>query len=190
MELVSHYLLSFVHTAGWLSPLIFISFHLVRPLLFLPVIFLCISGGILFGAIAGTVYSIIGITLSSIVFYLVLRWMPKTSQRFIQLKHKIVGQHVHVSVPQITLLRLIPFIHFHLLSLCLFENALSFKEYTRTSLLTSIPFAMIYTTMGQWLSTISPLYILMIILAMIPLLYVIRRKEYSIKWEEFFQFST
>src|SRR5690625_7084587 len=88
MELVSHYLLSFVHTAGWLSPLLFISFHLVRPLLFLPVICLCISGGILFGAIAGTVYAIIGITLSSIVFYLVLLLVLLASIRFIELNIK------------------------------------------------------------------------------------------------------
>src|SRR5690625_6999573 len=96
MELVSHYLLSFVHTAGWLSPLLFISIHLVRPLLFLPVILLCMFGGILFGIVAGTVYSIIGMTLSSIVFYLIIRWMPKTSKKVIQLKQKLIGQHVHV----------------------------------------------------------------------------------------------
>src|SRR5690625_107838 len=190
MELVSHYLLSFVHTAGWLSPLLFISIHLVRPLLFLPVILLCMFGGILFGIVAGTVYSIIGMTLSSIVFYLIIRWMPKTSKKVIQLKQKLIGQHVHVSVPQITILRLIPFIHFHLLSLCLFEISLNFKEYTRTSLLTITPFATIYTTMGQWLSTISPLYMLLITLAFIPILYGMRRKEYSIKWEKFFQVST
>lgn len=190
MELISHYLLSFVHTAGWLSPLFFISLHLVRPLLFLPVIFLCISGGILFGVVAGTVYSIIGITLSNIIFYLVIRWMPKTSKKLIQLKQKLIGQHAHISIPQITLLRLIPFIHFHLLSFCLFEISLNFKEYTKASLLTSIPFAMIYTTMGQWLSSISPLYIVMFTLTFIPLIYVMRKKEYSIKWEEFFQFGT
>src|SRR5690625_4121558 len=170
MELVSHYLLSFVHTAGWLSPLLFISIHLVRPLLFLPVILLCMFGGILFGIVAGTVYSIIGMTLSSIVFYFIIRSMLTTTKNISLLKLKLIGQHVHVSVSLVTILRLIPFIHFLLLSRSLFELSLNFKEYTRTSLLTITPFAMIYTTMRQWLSTISPLYMLLITLAFIPIL--------------------
>src|SRR5690625_2460012 len=110
MELVGNYLLAFVETGGLFSPLLFISFHLLRPFVFLPAIFICISGGILFGAIAGTIYSVIGITLSSIVFYAIIQWMPKTLNKLVNVKHKMIGKHTTISTPQITLLRLIPFI--------------------------------------------------------------------------------
>lgn len=68
MEYVGNYLLVIIEMGGVLSPLLFIILHLIRPMLFLPVVFICISGGILFGPIAGSIYSIIGITMASLLF--------------------------------------------------------------------------------------------------------------------------
>src|SRR5690625_4340808 len=132
MELVGSYLMAFIETGGIFAPLIFISFHLLRPLFFLPVIIICISGGVLFGTIAGTLYSIIGITLSSIIFYMIINWMPKTFNHLINVKQKLIGKHATMTTSQITLLRLIPFIHFQLLSFCLIEISSGFKEYTKS----------------------------------------------------------
>lgn len=186
MELVGNYLMAFIETGGLFAPLLFISFHLLRPLLFLPVIFICISGGMLFGAVAGTLYSIIGITLSSVIFYGIIRWMPKTHHKLVKIKQKFVGKESHITTPQITLLRLIPFIHFHLLSLCLIEVSTGFKDYTKSSLLSSIPFALIYTSIGQWLSNLSPFLLFILLLILLPVIYLIRKKEVYIKWHDFF----
>lgn len=90
MEVFGNYLMAFIGTGGLFAPILFISFHLLRPLFFLPVVFICISGGILFGAVAGTVYSIIGITLSSVVFYYIIKWMPKSFNKLVRVKKKMI----------------------------------------------------------------------------------------------------
>ncbi|WP_087971866.1 TVP38/TMEM64 family protein [Oceanobacillus rekensis] len=186
MEFFGNYLLTFIEMGGLFSPLLFIFFHLMRPILFLPVVFICISGGILFGPVAGTLYSFIGITLSSLLFYTMIGWMPKSLQRLIHVKQKLLGKHAELTTSQVTLLRLIPFIHFHLLSLCLIEGSSSFKEYTKSSLLSNIPLAIIYTSIGGWISNLTPLYIFVFLSALLPCIYILRRKEIIIKWQDFF----
>lgn len=187
MELFGNYIMTFIQTGGLFAPLLFISVHLLRPLFFLPVVFICVSGGILFGVFAGTIYSIVGITLSSILFYFVIRWMPSTFERLIRMKQKLIGRYNELTTVQISLLRLVPFIHFHLLSLCLIEITSSFRDYTKSSLVSNIPLAIVYTSVGQWLSSLSPMHILASLTALLLLIYVLRRKEIIIKWEDFFQ---
>ena len=187
MELFGNYLLTFIETGGMFAPLLFIVFHLLRPLLFLPVVFICISGGVLFGPVAGTLYSIIGITLSSIIFYSMIGRMPKQLGRLIHVKQRLMGRHSELTTSQVTLLRLIPFIHFHLLSLCLIEVSKGFRDYARSSFLSNIPLAFVYTSVGGWLSSLTPIHILIFMLALLPFLYLLRRKEIIIKWQDFFR---
>ncbi len=81
MEQLGAYILTFVENGGLFAPILFIGFHLLRPLLFIPVIFICVSGGILFGTLAGTIYSLIGITLSSLLFYYIVPVAPNTFKK-------------------------------------------------------------------------------------------------------------
>ncbi|TFJ93929.1 TVP38/TMEM64 family protein [Lentibacillus salicampi] len=190
MEQFGNYIMVFIETGGLFAPILFISFHLLRPLFFLPVVFICISGGVLFGTAAGTLYSVIGITLSSLIFYAVIRWMPKTFAKLVHLRQKLMGQHSDMTTSQIALLRLVPFIHFHLLSVCLIEISSNFRDYTKSSILTNIPLAFVYTSVGKWISSLSSIHILIFLLALLPLIYILRRKEMIIKWQDFFQVST
>ncbi|MGM8366759.1 TVP38/TMEM64 family protein [Virgibacillus sp. W0181] len=189
MEHMSQYMVTFIESGGLLAPILFISFHLIRPLFFLPVMLICISGGMLFGTVGGTFYSVIGITLSSIIFYGFIQNMPKTLQRLLVLKEKLIGKRFLLTTSQIALLRLIPFIHFHLLSLCLIEASDSFKDYMKSSFISNIPLAFIYTSIGQAISGLAPIYMFAIIAISIPFIFFIRRKETYIKWTDFFQMS-
>src|SRR5699024_7194125 len=101
MELIGNYIMTYIETGGLLAPFLFISFHMLRPLLFVPVVFMCMTGGILFGALTGTLYSVIGMTLSSVLFYFIILWMPKTFQKFTRLKAKMIGKHISLSTFQI-----------------------------------------------------------------------------------------
>lgn len=186
MELFGNYIMAFIEMGGYLAPLLFISIHLLRPLFFLPVVFICISGGILFGAVAGTVYSVIGITLSSIVFYGLISRTPKSFKKLVHVKQKIIGKDSEFTTSQIALLRLVPFIHFHLLSICLIEISASFKEYTKSSLFSNVPLAFVYTTIGGWISNLTPFHIFVFLIVLLPFIYLLRRKEISIKWQDFF----
>lgn len=190
MEAIGADLLNYVELGGLFAPLLFICFHLLRPLFFIPVVFICISGGIFFGPIAGSFYSLIGITISSILFYWIYLRMPNGLNRILRLKKRFFGEHRELTKAQIVLLRLVPFIHFHLLSLCLIEISSSFKEYTKASLLTNIPLAFIYTSIGGTIANLSPYTISVLMALLLVFLYLLRRKEIIIKWEDFFMTDT
>lgn len=190
MEAIGADLLNYVELGGLFAPLLFICFHLLRPLFFIPVVFICISGGIFFGPIAGSFYSLIGITISSILFYWIYLKMPNGLNRILRLKKRFFGEHRELTKAQIVLLRLVPFIHFHLLSLCLIEISSSFKEYTKASLLTNIPLAFVYTSIGGTIANLSPYTISVLMALLLVFLYLLRRKEIIIKWEDFFMTDT
>lgn len=190
MEAIGADLLNYVEFGGLFAPLLFICFHLLRPLFFIPVVFICISGGIFFGPIAGSFYSLIGITISSILFYWIYLRMPNGLNRILRLKKRFFGEHRELTKAQIVLLRLVPFIHFHLLSLCLIEISSSFKEYTKASLLTNIPLAFVYTSIGGTIANLSPYTISVLMALLLVFLYLLRRKEIIIKWEDFFMTDT
>lgn len=178
--------LGFIGAGSVFAPLIFISFHLLRQFLFIPVAVICISGGILFGPTAGTVYSILGLSLSSFVFYAVINKFPITIERLLKMKNKLFGNR-NLSMGQITILRLIPFIHYHLLSLCLMEKKKGFKDFAYYSFLSNIPLAFFYTVFGSYISEFSPSMVLILLLSLTVLLYLMREKYAVITWKEFFQ---
>jgi len=190
MEQIYTQCLDWIRVAGIWAPLLFITLHLMRPLLFLPVVLLCITGGLLFGSFMGTIYSLIGITLSSLLFYQMRHWLPGPFQKVSALKMKLLGKHKELSVQQIALLRLIPFMHFFLLSLCIYEISPDFKQYARTSLLTNMPLALLYTLFGKGLSQLPPIVLIACLFLLIPALYLLRKKQASIRWSEFFQPGT
>lgn len=190
MAFFEDYIMPLIHMGGLFGPILFISFHLFRPFLFLPVAFICITGGVLFGPLAGTVYSIIGITLSSILFYAIAGKVPKSLNRLIDLKQKIFGKQVQMTTSQVAVLRLVPFIHFHLLSICLIEITRGFKEYTKSAFLSNIPLAFVYTTIGNWVTNLSAVQITLFFIILVLLIYLLRKKESHIKWDDFFQVSS
>jgi uncharacterized membrane protein YdjX (TVP38/TMEM64 family) len=179
-------ILGYIAAGSVFAPFLFIILHLLRQFLFIPVAVICISGGILFGPAAGTIYSLLGLTLSSLVFYAVIRKFPKTMERLLNMKNKLFGQR-HLNVRQITILRLIPFIHYQLLSLCLMEKKQGFNNFAYCSFLSNIPLAFFYTVFGSYISEFSPSMVLLLLLSLTVLLYLMREKYAVITWKEFFR---
>ena len=177
--------MSYVHSGSVFAPFIFIVFHLLRQFLFIPVIVVCISGGILFGAALGSIYSIIGLTLANMGFYFIIGKFPKTQEKLFRLKNKLFGNR-KLNSRQIAVLRLIPFIHYYLLSLCLLETNKGLKNYFYLSLMTNIPVAVIYTIFGHYISEFSPTLIVIILFSLTVLLYLFRERQTVVPWKEFF----
>ncbi|WP_078379458.1 TVP38/TMEM64 family protein [Sutcliffiella halmapala] len=170
-----------------LASLGFILFHVLRQVLFIPVVIICIAGGALFGGFVGSIYSILGLTLSSLFFYFLYKQMPGVFGKVLTMKEKLFGNRGNLSVGQVTVLRLIPFIHFHLLSLCLIETTKTFSKYAKASFLTNIPLAIIYTVFGQFIKEFSPTAMLVVLIGLSILLLIMRQKVVVMKWEQFFQ---
>ncbi len=173
--------------SGIFAPLLFILLQALRQFFFLPVGLICLTGGILFGAVAGALYSVIGITLSSVLFYWGMKSMPKLMKKVKKLQKKWIGKRMPFSVGQIAILKMIPFMHFHLLSLCLIEISSNFKEYTKASIISNVPIAIFYSSFGSVLLSLSLVTSAAIIVVLSILFYLLRRKEWVIKWSEFFE---
>ncbi|UAL46475.1 TVP38/TMEM64 family protein [Sutcliffiella horikoshii] len=175
-----------IESHWWLASLGFILFHILRQVLFIPVVIICIAGGALFGGVIGSIYSVAGLTLSSLFFYFLYQQFPGIFGKILRMKERLFGNRANFSVGQITVMRLIPFIHFHLLSLCLIETTKSFSHYAKASLLTNIPLAIIYTVFGQFITEFSPTAMLVVLIGLLLLMLVMRQKVVVMKWEQFF----
>lgn len=158
-----------IEQAGWLAPILFILFHLLRPILFVPVVVVCIAGGYLFGFINGTLYSIVGLSLMSAAFYKVVNHFSSVREKMLTLKRKVIKDQ-KMTVGQVIILRMMPFVHFHLLSLYLIDMTKSYKEYMKYSVLGIIIPSMVYTAFGQLITDMS-WHISLLFLACLIVLY-------------------
>lgn len=148
MDQFDHSLELLIEGAGWLAPLLFITLHLIRPFLFLPVIVVCIAGGVLFGFVEGTILSFIGLTLMSIISYYLVNKFPSFKKGVARLKNKVFQDRT-LTVSQVMVLRIMPFIHFHLLSLYLMEMTTNFKDYVYYSAAGLVLPSILYTAFGE-----------------------------------------
>ncbi|MBU5593639.1 VTT domain-containing protein [Amphibacillus sp. MSJ-3] len=185
MEKIEYYIEFVRGTHVLIAPLIYITLHLIRPILFIPVILICIAGGLIFGIIPGIILSIIGLMLSSISFYFLADIMPFITKRLIKMKTKIVGKDTRLTTSQMTILRLIPFIHYHLLSFIIYESSSSFRTYLVTSFYTVIPMVVVYTVIGQSVTNLPPLAILAMIFSLVTLFFLFRKKDERVSVREF-----
>ncbi len=137
-----------IKQAGWLGPFLFILLHLLRPFFLLPVAALCMAGGYLFGFLEGSFYSIVGLSLMSAAFYKLVDLFPFVRQRMMNAKRKIAGER-KMTVSQVMILRIMPLVHFHLISLYLMDMTKSYREYMQYSILGVMMPSMVYTAFGQ-----------------------------------------
>jgi uncharacterized membrane protein YdjX (TVP38/TMEM64 family) len=108
----------------------------------------------------------------------------------IKIKNRWFGEYRNLTVGQIAILRLIPFVHYHLLSFCLKQRKPKFKEYMNASLVTNIPIALFFTIFGEYISTFTPSVIVMILIGLTCLVYLLRERKNVIKWKDFFKRKT
>ncbi|WP_062047825.1 TVP38/TMEM64 family protein [Bacillus sp. JCM 19034] len=179
--------LQMIEQAGWLAPLFFILLHVFRQVFFVPVLFICLLGGYIFGTFYGSVYSVIGLTLVSIIFYGIIELFPSLRGKLGRLQEKILlGKH-QLNIAQLMVLRMMPFVHFHVISIYLLKTTSSFRQYTKRSLLVSIPPAIVYTAFGDMIHELPLAGTIVFIAFLLILMLVLRKKETTISWETFFQ---
>jgi uncharacterized membrane protein YdjX (TVP38/TMEM64 family) len=175
-----------IDDAGWMAPVLFIILHLIRPLLFIPVIVVCILGGYLFGFFYGTLYSIVGLSLMSLVFYKLINLFPFFQKRIIKLKQKVFKDRL-LTIGQVMILRMMPFVHFHLLSLYLMDMTKTYREYMTYSIGGVIFPSMLYTAFGQGITEL-PWYLSLIFFVLLAMIfsYLGKRGTAVYKWGKFF----
>ncbi len=182
----------YIEKSGIIAPILFVLFHLIRPLLFLPVLFVCMVGGYLFGVIYGSIFSIIGLTLMCIIFYFVAQKFPNALSRFAKLNNKMM-KNGPLTMNQIMVLRMVPFAHFHLLSLYVLDQTNNFREYTKYSFLGVILPSIIFTSFGQMIVDLPLFYSVVLLFFLTVVFFGVRRKAIEkpaiIEWKKFFKTS-
>lgn len=66
-----------IRNLGLLAPVLFIAVYAIGPVFFMPIIPLSITGGVLFGPVLGTIYSLIGATIGGCLAFLAGRYLMK-----------------------------------------------------------------------------------------------------------------
>lgn len=187
-EHLSESIPTYIEQSGFIAPILFILFHLIRPLLFLPVIFVCMVGGYLFGIFYGSVFSLVGLTLMCIIFYYIVQKFPRILEKFTKMSQRLLKKR-NITMKQTMVLRVVPFVHFHLLSLYVLEQTDSFKEYLKYSFLGLIVPSILFTMFGHLIMNLSLFYSI-VLLVMISFIFIYMRKieeEKSIKFKKFFE---
>ncbi|KMY43539.1 hypothetical protein AC622_04245 [Bacillus sp. FJAT-27916] len=182
-------LLAFIESAGYMAPVIFVLFHVLRQLLFIPVAVVCLAGGMLFGPLLGSILSLIGLWLSSVVFYFMINQTPSLQKKLERLDEKTLKFGGRINVFQACVLRLIPFIHFQLLNFYLMGNSRRFSQYAKAVFWTNVPLAFFYTIFGHSIASFSIEMGVIILVALAGLIFFMREKKVVIKWSHFFSHS-
>ncbi|MCM2675243.1 hypothetical protein [Alkalicoccobacillus plakortidis] len=111
---------------------------------------------------------------SSISFYILMKYVPWLHKRLARLKAKVLKKDPDLNVWQLSVFRLVPFVHFHVLSFYVMEKTTDFNEFVRQSFIMNIPMAIVYTSFGNLLYNLNS-WGLLILASFLILLMILSR---------------
>lgn len=161
IETIKHnreFLINYVKNNYIFSAMLYILAYTLNAALFLPATALLIMiGGLLFGAIAATCYAIIAATGGGTIAFLISRYfLGKTIQE--RYRHKLIDFNNQIqkhAVRYLLFVRLIPVFPFFLTNMLAGLTLIPIKTFIWTTALGIIPSVMIYTCIGQELTTLN-----------------------------------
>jgi len=141
----------FIEQAGWLAPFVFICIYSLLTVLMMPGAFLTILGGLLFGALWGSVINLAGALLGATGAFLVSRfltqdWFRESAGNRLKTIMKGIEKE---GWRYVALMRLIPIIPFNLLNYVLGMTTISLTHYFIASSIFMIPGTVAYTLLGS-----------------------------------------
>ncbi|TYS67464.1 TVP38/TMEM64 family protein [Sutcliffiella horikoshii] len=174
-EGIREWILSF----GIFAPVIYIVLYTIRPLILFPASILSLAAGLAFGAIGGTIYTIIGATLGAIVSFLVAKKFGKriiknqTSNVRVQ---KIQSQMEENGFFYVLLLRLIPLFNFDLISYLAGLSKVKLSHFILATVIGIIPGTFAYNFLGSSFVGDNKLVIILavivfILISVLPLIF-------------------
>ncbi|MFA1642879.1 TVP38/TMEM64 family protein [Chryseomicrobium imtechense] len=109
---------TWIESLGPWAPVVYIVIYALRPLVFFPASVLTLTGGVLFGAWFGTLYTLIGATLSAVVGYVMAERLSKlwNSSAPIDRLQKAKRQMEENGFIYVVWFRLVPFLNFDVVS--------------------------------------------------------------------------
>ncbi len=152
--------LVWVNSLGSFKPIAFISIYNIATILFVPGIILTMSGGVLFGAVWGSIYVAIAATLGAIGAFLIGRYLcRKMFVRMIQGHPKFIAIDRAVAEDGfkiVLLTRLSPILPFNLLNYTFGITQVSLRDYSLGSI-GIIPGTIMYVYLGDLIGDLAML---------------------------------
>jgi uncharacterized membrane protein YdjX (TVP38/TMEM64 family) len=140
-----------VVNAGTWGPLAFTTLVAIGVLAFVPGSFLAITGGLLFGPVAGTAYTVIGAISGASLAFLIARYLA--ADWFGHRLKGSLGVLVHRIEDEgwrfVALVRLVPILPFAVVNYSLGLMRIKLSHYVFTSLLCMIPGVFAYSYLGD-----------------------------------------
>ncbi|MCX7694575.1 MAG: TVP38/TMEM64 family protein [Caloramator sp.] len=171
-----------VTSYGKLAPFIFFLLCILRPILLLPIGLFSVLGGILFGSVKGTVLTVLGSTVGSIIAYYISWFLGADFfERYFGDKIKKYSFDERNAFKITFLMRVIPILPCDVVSYICGLSRINIIKYTLASFLGIIPGTFIYSNFGSSLNNIYSRQfifsvVMIILLSLIPLLLKIQHK--------------
>lgn len=135
---------------GIAAPLAFMGLYALAAVLFVPGSILTISGGVLFGPVLGTLYSLTGATLGAILAFLIARYLAsewvacRSDPRLKQLMEGVEDEGWRF----VAFVRLVPLFPFNLANYALGLTRIPWLHYALATYVCMLPGAIAYTYLG------------------------------------------
>ncbi|MCF6137679.1 TVP38/TMEM64 family protein [Pseudalkalibacillus berkeleyi] len=142
---------NWVMSFGWVAPGVYLVVFALRPFILFPSSLLALVGGLAFGFWYGFLLTIIGTTLGALLSYLAVRNLGfslgkiSSSEKYAELRKEIEDKGFII----LLILRLIPFLHFELVTYLSAVSNIRMRDYLFATVLGVIPGAFIYCGLGS-----------------------------------------
>ncbi|MCF6137424.1 TVP38/TMEM64 family protein [Pseudalkalibacillus berkeleyi] len=172
---------------GIFAPIIYMLFYTVRPLIFFPASILSITGGLAFGPLFGTIYTVLGATAGALVSFIIAR---KLGKNVANKEWKGRGKAIQSQLEKngffyVLLFRFIPLFNFDLISYTAGVSKVRFRDFFIGTLIGIIPGTFAYNFLGSSLVSGDPKIILfaIIVFAILTVIPMWVRKKWLNKKE-------
>lgn len=140
---------------GWWAPLLYIVLYAVRPVILFPASLLSLAGGLAFGALWGTVFTVIGAMAGAALSFAAARHLGKSLTR-LEWKgnmKKLQQQLEKRGLFYVLLLRMIPLFPFDLISYLSGVSNIRFRHFIIGTLFGIIPGTFAFNFLGSSLAS-------------------------------------
>ena len=157
---------------GAWGPIVYMLLYAVGPSFLVPGAVMTIAGGLAFGTVWGSVYSLVGADIGAIVAFGAGRFLGRS---FVE---RIVGERFHAMLDRIArhgfqiifYLRMVPVVPYNALNLLAGASPITFRDYFWASMIGMVPGTILFAFLGDALwHPLSPKFFLALALIMVSL---------------------
>ncbi|MDP7078955.1 MAG: TVP38/TMEM64 family protein [Candidatus Undinarchaeales archaeon] len=168
---------------GPLAPVAYITFYTVRSLVLFPSGMLTMIGGLTFGPLWGTVYSVIGGGLNALVSFLIARLAGREAvESYISGSFADLDERIERNgFLTVLMIRLVPNAPYDVQNYGLGLTAVSFRDYTLATFIGIIPGAFAFVYLGHSISDLSSITNILIAVMIIMVLFLVQKR---MRWQQ------